>query len=71
MPAERSEIDHTHEWQYGGETDSTNLGCFCPGHHTLKSSGRWTATQDGASVYTWTSETGRIYPTYPQGTLFA
>ena len=71
MAAARSEVDHTHEWQFGGATDSTNLGHLCPGHHKLKSSARWTVTQDGASIYTWTSETGRSYTTYPQGALTA
>jgi hypothetical protein len=69
MAAQRSEVDHTHEWQFGGKTDSTNLGHLCSGHHTLKSSFRWNVTQDAASVYTWTSETGRSYQTFPQGTL--
>jgi Domain of unknown function (DUF222) len=69
IAAQRSEVDHTHEWQFGGKTDSTNLGHLCTGHHTLKSSARWTVTQDAASVYTWTSETGRTYQTGPQGSL--
>jgi hypothetical protein len=71
IAAQRSEVDHTHEWQFGGMTDSTNLGHLCIGHHTIKSEGSWTVTQDAASVYTWISETGRTYKTYPQGMMAA
>ena len=66
MAAARSEVDHTEEWQFGGKTDSTNLGHLCTGHHKIKSEGRWTVTQDAAGVYTWISETGRTHMTYPQ-----
>jgi hypothetical protein len=68
MAAERSDIDHTLDWQYRGETDHANLAHLCPGHHTLKGNTTWNVTQatDGSGVLTWTTPTGRSYRTYPQ-----
>jgi hypothetical protein len=68
IAAERSDIDHTLDWQYAGETDHANLACLCPGHHTLKGNTTWTLTQatDGSGVLTWTTPTGRTYTTRPQ-----
>jgi hypothetical protein len=73
IAAERSDIDHTLDWQYEGETDHANLACLCPGHHTLKGNTAWTVTQaaDGSGVLTWTSPTGRTYTTRPQYPLAA
>jgi len=68
MPAERSDIDHTHDWALGGETDHTNLAHLCRNHHTLKGNTPWKVTQtgDGSGVLTWTTPTGRTYRTHPQ-----
>ncbi len=73
MAAERSDIDHTLDWQYEGETDHANLACLCPGHHTLKGNTAWTVTQakDGSGVLTWTTPTGRKYITRPQTPMAA
>jgi hypothetical protein len=72
-PAVESDIDHTGDWQYGGQTEHTNLACLCRGHHTLKGDTRWTVTQstDGQSVMTWRSPTGRSYTTRPQNPIAA
>ena len=73
IAAERSDIDHTLDWQYEGETDHANLACLCPGHHTLKGDTAWTVTQatDGTGVLTWTTPTGRTYTTHPQTPIAA
>ena len=73
IAAERSDIDHTLDWQYQGETDRANLACLCPGHHTLKGNTAWTVTQstDGSGVLTWTTPSGRKYITYPQTPISA
>ena len=73
ITAERSDIDHTLDWQYRGETDHTNLACLCPGHHTLKGDTTWTLTQspDGTGALTWTTPTGRTYHTHPQTPIAA
>jgi hypothetical protein len=67
IAARRSDIDHTLDWQYEGETEHTNLAHLCPGHHTLKGNTNWTVTQadDGSGVLTWTTPSGRTYRTYP------
>ena len=73
IAAQRSDIDHTLDWQYQGETDHANLACLCPGHHTLKGNTAWTVTQatDGSGVLTWTTPTGRTYTTRPQTPIAA
>ncbi|HEX4401298.1 MAG TPA: DUF222 domain-containing protein [Galbitalea sp.] len=73
IAAERSDIDHTLDWQYQGETDHTNLACLCPGHHTLKGDTAWTVVQsaDGTGTLTWTTPNGRTYRTYPQTQIAA
>ncbi|HEX4058903.1 MAG TPA: DUF222 domain-containing protein [Galbitalea sp.] len=71
QPAYRCDLDHSEEWQHGGETKLTNLACLCPGHHTLKSAALWTVTQDDSGVMTWTSATGRTYRTWPHQPIAA
>jgi hypothetical protein len=68
IAAGRSDIDHTLDWQYEGETDHANLAHLCPGHHTLKGNTAWTVTQavDGSGILTWTTPTGRTWTTHPQ-----
>jgi hypothetical protein len=73
QPAQLSDIDHTLDWQFGGETNATNLACLCAGHHTLKGETAWTVTQadDGSGIMTWTDPSGRSYRTFPQGPMAA
>ena len=61
QPAQLSDMDHTLDWQFGGETKASNLGPLCPGHHTVKGETAWTVTQaeDGSGVMTWTDPSGR------------
>jgi hypothetical protein len=71
QPAQLSDIDHTIDWQFGGETKASNLACLCPGHHTLKGETAWTVTQadNDSGVLTWTDPSGRQYRTFPQNPL--
>ena len=65
--APNCDIDHTMDWQHGGPTDHDNLAHLCRKHHTLKGETDWTVTQtdDRNGTLTWTSPTGRNYPSYP------
>ena len=61
QPASRTDIDHAHSWESGGETSLENLGLLCRRHHRLKTHGRWSliSNQDGSCE--WTSPTGKKY----------
>lgn len=67
--ADRSDLDHIHEYQDGGETSLANLHALCPGHHTLKSTGAWTVVAHADGSETWTTPSGRTYDTFPQHPL--
>jgi hypothetical protein len=71
QPAQTSDIDHTLDWQYGGETKASNLACLCPGHHTLKGETAWAVTQadNDSGILTWTDPSGRQYRTFPQNPM--
>ena len=73
IAAQRSDIDHTLDWQFEGETEHSNLAHLCRPHHTLKGNTAWTVTQatDGSGVLTWTTPTGRSYRTYPHTPIAA
>jgi hypothetical protein len=68
VPASRCEIDHTVDWQFGGQTALANLAPFCKGHHRVKHHGGWEVTQVEGSggVMSWTSPTGRRYLVEPE-----
>ncbi|MBK9739974.1 MAG: DUF222 domain-containing protein [Actinobacteria bacterium] len=60
--AARSQIDHAHAWNDGGDTSPANLGALCLRHHQLKTHTGWRITDsrpDGSC--TWTSPHGRQY----------
>ncbi|MCW4457191.1 HNH endonuclease signature motif containing protein [Microbacterium sp. MPKO10] len=63
------DIDHTEDWQYGGETKISNLAYFCRKHHTLKHSTLWSAEQDAEGRLTWTSPMGNTFVTEPDVAL--
>lgn len=67
VPASRCEIDHTIDWQHGGETAITNLAPLCKGHHTVKHHSAWAVEHDGGSgALKWTSPSGREYVVAPR-----
>jgi len=69
--ARRCDVDHTDEWQYGGETAHNNLAHLCRKHHRLKSLTGWQVEQIGDGVLRWTSPTGKVYETEPEEIIIA
>jgi hypothetical protein len=60
-PAQRCDIDHTHDHAKGGRTEICNLCCLCTRHHTMKHATDWTVRQLAGGVLEWTSPTGRVH----------
>lgn len=65
MPAQYCDIDHTEDWQDGGETKVTNLVTLCRKHHMLKHNTGWNYSMDIDADLTWVSPSGRETPTHP------
>ncbi len=73
--AEACEIDHTHEYGFGGTTTPENLGLLCPTHHFLKHPDlpdhiRWSVTQIREGPFQWISPLMQKYlvaPSRPPG----
>ena len=67
----RCDIDHTLDWQFGGETSHDNLAHLCRGHHMLKGSTDWSVAQLATSpgVLSWRSPTGRVYVSHPENPI--
>ncbi|WP_213814822.1 HNH endonuclease signature motif containing protein [Glaciihabitans sp. dw_435] len=63
--AERCDVDHTVDWQYGGETDAENLAHLCQSHHNFKQFTEWTYRHLADGRLEWTSPSGRSYITEP------
>ncbi len=61
QPATRSDIDHAHSWESGGETNIENLGLLCRRHHRLKTHGRWGLISNADGSCEWTSPVGKKY----------
>jgi hypothetical protein len=67
-PARSCDLDHTVDYQHGGETRAGNLGHLCRHHHRLKHQTRWTVARAPAgspSRSTWTSPTGFVRSSDP------
>ena len=69
--AKYCDIDHTQEWQHGGQTNHDNLAHLCRSHHMVKGETEWAVAQapDGSGTLTWTSPMGSNYVTHPANTL--
>ena len=65
-PARRCDIDHGDPYPRG-RTSVRNLCCLCRHHHRLKHERNWTIEHGKDATITWTSPTGRIYRTTPEG----
>ncbi|WP_460942617.1 HNH endonuclease signature motif containing protein [Okibacterium endophyticum] len=63
--AVNSDIDHTVDWQHGGQTALTNLAHLCRKHHTVKHRTRWDVTQHADGVLEWSTPHGDTHFTYP------
>ncbi|CAG7844772.1 hypothetical protein USB125703_01019 [Pseudoclavibacter triregionum] len=57
-PAERCDLDHTHDAAKGGATAPGNLAHLCRWHHTLKHWRGWTVRQREDGELVWTSPSG-------------
>lgn len=64
-PVRGCDIDHTVDWQYGGETRADNLAHLCRGHHTLKHQTSWRVAQDAGALLTWQAPSGAFHETQP------
>ncbi|POH68914.1 hypothetical protein C3B61_03140 [Cryobacterium zongtaii] len=64
-PAVTSDVDHTHPWAGGGNTDCDNLAHLCEPHHRLKHLSQWRVTQEPGGILHWTSPGKRSYRTDP------
>ena len=64
-PARGGEVDHTHDWQFGGETALNNLAIFCLRGHRLKHQTAWKVKQRKNGTLEWTSPAGRVTATHP------
>jgi hypothetical protein len=61
-PAFVGDIDHHQPWAHGGDTNATNLDCFCRYHHRLKDQPGWHYTVDPTTrEFTVTTPTSRRY----------
>jgi hypothetical protein len=67
----RCDIDHNHDWQYGGETAHYNLAHFCPGHHAIKGETDWCVVQreSAPGVLEWRSPSGRRIVSEPENPI--
>lgn len=66
VPAWKADIDHTVPYP-AGPTHPSNLKCLCRAHHLLKTFHDWTDTQLANGTIVWTSPTGHVYTTEPEG----
>ena len=67
--ARHSEIDHTHDWQYSGETRWNNLAHLCKRGHRLKTESGWAVIHTDDGVMHWSSPAGKQYATHPAARL--
>jgi hypothetical protein len=63
--AAHSDLDHSLDWQFQGQTAHDNLAHLCPGCHALKSETGWSPKHLGDGRLEWTSPTGRTFTTEP------
>lgn len=70
--AMRCEVDHSEDWAADhGVTAHDNLAHLCAFHHHLKHETAWSLRHLDAGVLEWTSLTGAVYRTTPEGDLRA
>ncbi|MBO9577959.1 MAG: DUF222 domain-containing protein [Microbacteriaceae bacterium] len=63
--AKGCDVDHTIDWQHGGETRADNLAHLCRRHHTLKHQTAWAPVQTPDGAITWRSPSGAVHTTRP------
>jgi hypothetical protein len=65
-PAIRCDIDHTQEWQHGGQTAHDNLAHLCQMHHDEKHHTAVTLEHLPNGDIQWTMPSGRTYISEPE-----
>ncbi len=56
--AVESDLDHLHDWFFGGATNESNLIPLCHNHHRLKHATKFTVARAPDGAVSWTSPTG-------------
>ena len=64
-PAQACEIDHTVDWQHGGETRTKSLAGFCGRDHALKDEPGWRYVLTDDGTLTITTPAGQHYRSTP------
>lgn len=67
--ARKCDLDHSADWQFGGQTAHNNLAHLCQAHHHVKHMTGWSVRQLTGGVMEWTSPAGKIYTTQPETKL--
>ncbi|MDR5699457.1 HNH endonuclease signature motif containing protein [Agromyces aerolatus] len=67
--AARCEADHSQDWAHEGTTAHDNLAHLCAPHHHLKHETAWSVKHLEGGTLEWTSLTGQVYRTTPEGDL--
>jgi hypothetical protein len=74
VPAWRSDLDHTEEWDKPregepprppGATAAANLGPLCRHHHRLKTTGAFALRQRSAGEFDWRTPSGHAFRVHP------
>ena len=68
-PAIDCELDHTIPYAQGGTTHASNLKCYCPSHHLVKTFWGWREQQLPDGTLILTSPAGRTHVTTPGSAL--
>lgn len=66
LPARGCQIDHTQEWQHGGETCLQNLEHLCVFHHVMRHAAPWTVQQLEGGVLEWKTPSGKVLTDRPE-----
>jgi len=64
-PAVRCDLDHVHDWNWGGPTIVDNLCCLCRACHRLKHEGGY-EIQRTSLGFAWTTPRGHRYTVLPE-----
>jgi hypothetical protein len=65
-PAHHCDLDHTEEWQHGGQTAHDNLAHLCESHHTEKHHTDIAVRHLPGGDLEWTLASGHTYVTHPE-----
>ncbi len=69
VPAHECQIDHTHPWAHGGQTNAADLELLCDRDHLIKTAGAMTVHRRSDGTVEWTTQTGHTYQRVADGTI--